>query len=568
EFHGKIRPFRVACNGSAFEIKKKEREIFKFMQQLSTCTDDNVDSENSKAIKEKIFQSKKDIERLNRNVAKFAEGLFRKILGYEDMEQSLRYVNGSDILLWAIFANRMEIAEISWLLIPNHLFTGIACAALLQELSKKAKEAREQNLGTDFADFARMFNERCKAMMDCMFEEDEDTAINLMDTDVTIWGLRSSPLTFAHDNFMYDIVAHNCSFGNMFKQWNKDLGTDIVSVFKSLKKNPRNFFTAPVTKYKFNYIIFFVIMVMYSAFVLTSIGDEYYSLSVAKVFEYSVYFWGAGDLIEELITMFGCPQSGRGRSQRKYFTRVKRHVNDFWNFVDFLFYGLTISALFVRHFHPSNNFTVARRLFSLSLLVMYLRFLEFFRVNQKMGPTLIMIRDMLGDLIRFLILAVFVVLGVGMYYHANLWPDHPTIWSGNWVNWRIWKIIYYPYWQLYGETNNEFLEGKDLSSCTNVTTIWENDTSIERCPKEDWTVSAISAIYMLLSNLLLVNLVIAMFSYTFERVQQNADTLWRFNAFSVINEYEWRIPSPFNLLFAYRFCCRCRAKCGVSLYRP
>ena len=58
--------------------------------------------------------------------------------------------------------------------------------------------------------------------------------------------------------------------------------------------------------------------------------------------------------------------------------------------------------------------------------------------------------------------AEFVVLGVGMYYHANLWPDHPTIWSGNWVNWRIWTIIYYPYWQLYGEINNEVLEGKSI----------------------------------------------------------------------------------------------------------
>lgn len=66
----------------------------------------------------------------------------------------------------------------------------------------------------------------------------------------------------------------------------------------------------------------------------------------------------------------------------------------------------------------------------------------------------------LKDLLGFLSIAVFLVLGVGIYYHANLWPDHQSIWSGDWTNWRIWTIIYYPYWQLYGELNLDYLDGK------------------------------------------------------------------------------------------------------------
>lgn len=53
----------------------------------------------------------------------------------------------------------------------------------------------------------------------------------------------------------------------------------------------------------------------------------------------------------------------------------------------------------------------------------------------------------------------FVVLGVGIYFHANLWTDDQSIWSGDWTDWRIWTIIYYPYWQLYGEMNLGILEG-------------------------------------------------------------------------------------------------------------
>lgn len=68
----------------------------------------------------------------------------------------------------------------------------------------------------------------------------------------------------------------------------------------------------------------------------------------------------------------------------------------------------------------------------------------------------------LKDLLYFLVIAVFVILGVGIYYHANLWPDHQTILSGKFKNWSIWKIIYYPYWQLYGEFNLDVIDGNTI----------------------------------------------------------------------------------------------------------
>lgn len=51
-------------------------------------------------------------------------------------------------------------------------------------------------------------------------------------------------------------------------------------------------------------MMFFTMLVMYSAFVLTSISTKYYVQGIARIFEYYVYFWGAGDLIEELTSCF------------------------------------------------------------------------------------------------------------------------------------------------------------------------------------------------------------------------------------------------------------------------
>ena len=69
----------------------------------------------------------------------------------------------------------------------------------------------------------------------------------------------------------------------------------------------------------------------------------------------------------------------------------------------------------------------------------------------------------LKDLLGFISLMIVVILGVGFYYHANLWPDHAEFWKGNWAQWRIWKVIYYPYWQMYGESFNEYLAGRKSS---------------------------------------------------------------------------------------------------------
>lgn len=75
------------------------------------------------------------------------------------------------------------------------------------------------------------------------------------------------------------------------------------------------------------------------------------------------------------------------------------------------------------------------------------------------------------------------------------------------------EYIHYEYkWTIeINETSTKchlnFLRSNE-SNCSSVTS---SDSS--KCPQEDWTVQAIAAIYMLFSNFLLVNLVIAMFRF-------------------------------------------------------
>jgi hypothetical protein len=55
------------------------------------------------------------------------------------------------------------------------------------------------------------------------------------------------------------------------------------------------------------------------------------------------------------------------------------------------------------------------------------------------------------------------MIGVGVLYHSNMYPAHYDMWNkAGWTYWRIWKIIYIPYWQIYGEPNLEIFEGLDF----------------------------------------------------------------------------------------------------------
>lgn len=80
-----------------------------------------------------------------------------------------------------------------------------------------------------------MFEQRCIALMNSMYNEDTEHAIDLMEDEAHVWGIHSSPLTFAYENFMYDVVAHTCSQKNMNKQWYNGLPPDLKPFLKVIK---------------------------------------------------------------------------------------------------------------------------------------------------------------------------------------------------------------------------------------------------------------------------------------------------------------------------------------------
>lgn len=63
------------------------------------------------------------------------------------------------------------------------------------------------------------------------------------------------------------------------------------------------------------------------------------------------------------------------------------------------------------------------------------------------------------DLARFIVILMVFMIAVGVMYHVNKWPNHPDMWPSAIEKWRIWQMMYLPYWQIYGEVSLDIVKG-------------------------------------------------------------------------------------------------------------
>ncbi|VDI21398.1 Hypothetical predicted protein, partial [Mytilus galloprovincialis] len=188
------------------------------------------------------------------------------------------------------------------------------------------------------------------------------------------------------------------------------------------------------------------------------------------------------------------PQDGNWSPQR-----ILLHFFNLWNMLDLFCIILYIAGFAVHYFDPA-MLTHTRRLYSIALFIMFLRLLNVLLLIKRIGIIIIMIKEM-----------------VETYGH--------------------------------GLHNINHVLGSDDTECTNNATVWKNDPSIKRCPTSDLIPPVIAATYMMLTNWLLLNIVIAMFSARFDLIKKKSSQKWRFHRHSVVIEYEHKIPSPLNIPF-------------------
>nr|KAI8744050.1 transient receptor potential cation channel subfamily M member 2-like [Biomphalaria glabrata] len=299
---------------------------------------------------------------------------------------------------------------------------------------------------------------------------------------------------------------------------------------KKMIQKLKCFYCSPIVKFVMNVMTYLVFLALYSYLLVVQLTREIH--------------WIEGVLIAWVISLFL-------EELREYFTysnqsKLKTYLKNKWNYLDIvciLLFALGISLRFV----PDDDFmTAARVILSINLITFFFRILQIFSINKQLGPKLVMIGKMLQDLKWFVVILLVFIVSYALASEAVLYPNSEP----------SWKLLYFvprkAYWQIYGELFLDDIE--DPETCTNNATEYSTYT-IKRCPSEvgKYFVPILLGFYMLMTTVLLLNLLIAMFSYTFEQIQGNTDMHWCFQRFKLVLEYTERPAFPPPLILFSHF---------------
>ncbi|XP_017773710.1 PREDICTED: transient receptor potential cation channel trpm isoform X3 [Nicrophorus vespilloides] len=284
-----------------------------------------------------------------------------------------------------------------------------------------------------------------------------------------------------------------------------------------LKKKVYEFFTAPITKFWANSISYLIFLIIYSYMVLVRMDQT------PRWQEYVVISY---------ICSFGCEKIREIISSEPVAVRHKLAVwaSNMWNLCDasaitFFFIGLGFRL-------KPYTMEVGRVMYCVDSIYWYLRILNILGVNKYLGPLVTMMGKMVKNMIYFVVLLLVVLMSFGVSRQSILYPNKEA-------SWRIVRDVFFePYFMLYGEVFADRID----PPC--------GGEGEEECLTGRWINPAVMSIYLVIANILLINLLIAVFNNIFIEVNAVSHQVWMFQRFTVVMEYEQKpiLPPPVILI--------------------
>ncbi|RDD41213.1 Transient receptor potential cation channel subfamily M member 3 [Trichoplax sp. H2] len=494
--------------------------------------------------------------------------------------------------IWSILARRYKIAHFLLQKVAHPMAASLIAYTLLRRLSKQAKRVAATDISHQFSVESRLFQSHAVNFLRQYYDDDEANAMILLRIIMPDWG-NATCLQISHSSGNEKFLAERCCQSLLSKLWvdddtmpqelkalpgqeqtnaNEDanskskkriwrrrstyaldIGTEMtdqsalvdeqdeeLAERKScLQGNRCQFLTAPRTIFAYNVISFLVFIVLFAYIILS---DYQQSPSIP---EYVLIGWVATYTIEEVRQLVII-------NQPTYIAKLKSYFSSIGNIGDTISSLLFATGVVMRFFKATRD--VGHIVYCLSFLVFCFRTLNIFSVSRHLGPFLVMINKMIKDLLKFLLLLAIFIIAYGVASQAILYPNSPWDWN------LLRQIFYMPFFQLFGELFVDQIQGRD---CPPNATYLTNS----KCVANTWMVPILLAGYMLIANVLLLNLLIAVFNNTYSKIQENSDTVWKFQRYSLIEEYLEKpvLPPPFIIipicitLFRYIFinglCC-------------
>ena len=299
----------------------------------------------------------------------------------------------------------------------------------------------------------------------------------------------------------------------------------------------------PAVKCLVHFVSFCAFLILFSLMVLTRLQNDLDGV------EYAMLVWVVSSFAEEIHQLILVLVDPYRTNSITY--RLRLYLNDIWNVMDICFFAIYYLAFSFRVAatisQNASLLTAAHILFVMDVILMFTSILRFCSMHMKIGPLFIMVQYMCKDMLYFMVLLLVTLLGYGVALQSVLHPHATSSWS------LLWPIFQLPYQQLYGEFDID-----DILAAPNAT----DSIGPEQTPGfRNYFGVFLTDCYLLATNILLLNLLIAMFNSSYEKVRENVEYHNNIRMNKVLLEYQGKsiLPPPFSIVtYIYRGIQKCK----------
>uniref|UniRef100_A0A669BF39 Transient receptor potential cation channel, subfamily M, member 2 n=1 Tax=Oreochromis niloticus TaxID=8128 RepID=A0A669BF39_ORENI len=464
---------------------------------------------------------------------------------------------GTDLFLWAVVQNNKELAEIAWEQCRDCMSAALAASKILKKMAREGSDADDAE---EMRELASHYEKHAIGVFTECHSSDESRAKKLLVRMSHLWG-RTTCLRLALEADDKNFIAQSGVQALLTQIWCGKLSVEnpvwrvlICMVFfplmytgflcfslKPMKplgcwSRLMYLYTSPQVKFYWNIVFYFAFLFLFAVVLMIDFQ------STPSAGELLLYIWLLSVVCEEVRQLFHDPD---GFGFRK---KAKMYINEFWNILDVLSIILFLIGLVFRL--TTELFYLGKIILCIDFVVFCLRLMAIFTISRTLGPKIIIVRKMMMDMFFFMFLLSIWVVAYGVAKQGIL------IHNENRLAWIIRGVVYEPYLIIFGQfpkniDNTEF----DMNSCS----VNATDPLKPKCPVlnenqspvfPEWLTIIMLCVYLLFANILLLNLLIAIFNFTFEEVQDNTDKIWKFQRYELIKEYHSRpaAPPPFIIL--------------------
>uniref|UniRef100_A0A3Q3VXZ3 Uncharacterized protein n=1 Tax=Mola mola TaxID=94237 RepID=A0A3Q3VXZ3_MOLML len=524
-----------------------------------------------------------------------------------------------ELMVWAVLMKRQRMALFLWQRGEEAMAKALVACKLYKAMAHESSQSElVDDIYQDLENNSKEFGQLAYELLDQSYKHDEQVAMKLLTYELKNWS-NSTCLKLAVAAKHRDFIAHTCSQMLLTDMWmgclrmgksnslkvilgivfppaillldfrlgdeashhsakeNEDgrtkdednnLFQDAISNIdatpkkgdedeeqnKHKKRTPvgrkiYEFYNAPFTKFWFNTISYLVYLMLYNYIILVKM-ERWPSLQEWIVISYIITL--GLEKVRQIL------MSEPGKLKQK----INVWLEDYWNITDLVAIFVFLLGLLLRlQSEPSMGY--GRVIYCVDIIFWYIRVLDIFGVNKYLGPYVMMIGKMMIDMLYFVVIMLVVLMSFGVARQAILHPDEePT--------WRLARNIFYmPYWMIYGEVFADSIDlyAMEINPPCGDNLYDEDGKKLPPCIPGAWLTPAIMACYLLVANILLVNLLIAVFNNTFFEVKSISNQVWKFQRYQLIMTFHDRpiLPPPL-IIFPHiyivlrRLCCRCQRR--------